>query len=186
MGRRANQMDVIFLYTELLKLMIEGKKQEKESRHEERLLQLEHMTEVVENYKGTANSLYTAGLISGIMGVSAGIVPILGFTSFGQSALDLIGEGFSSFKGLEAEEAFSNLGKILSSMERMNREMGEVRKTNADAHRYEDQQYGDMRRSDTEENTRAVDDIKQEFRSLYQTIVEMWRQQQELVSSLYK
>ena len=140
LGRPATQMDVIFLYTELLKLMIEGKSQEKLSRRDERILQLDHIQEVVENYKSTAKSLHTAGLISGIMGIASGVAPMFGFTKFGKSMLDGMSNAFDTFKGLEPEDAFSKLGKVLSSMSQMNREMGEVRKTNAEAHRYEDQQ----------------------------------------------
>lgn len=183
--KAVTQMDIISLYVMILKLMIEGKKQERISRHDERKLQLDALGEVVKNYKKTGNWLQSAGIMSGVMGIAAGITPMLGFTSLGGHITNGVGNAFQTFQGLKPEDFFNKMSKIISSMGQMQQTMGEVRKVNAEGERAHWQSSENDKRTNHEENTRDIEEIKQMFGGLVRQIEEILERLFSLTRELY-
>lgn len=186
LGRKANWIDAIYIFFELMKLNIEGKKQEQIWRTAERRLQLEQIQEVVKNLEKTAKDQYSAGLMGGLTGIFAGVVPMLGYTQLGASGFSLLQNSFSSFQEIKKPvEAFEKLGKMLSGMSEMEKWMMEVRKTNAEADRHRSSQYGDITRSFCDEISRKQQELIQDLNATLQAILQILNQEKELVNSVY-
>ena len=175
-------MDVILIFIELMKLMIRSRENETISRRLERKQQLIHVDEVVKNFKDQANWLFGAGLGGGLLGIASGIIPIVGHTSSGGWLFSKLQNSFNTFKGLKQGEFFKRIAKMTFSMSQMQRDMGEVRKAFAEGNRFNDQQRADMRHSDSEDNTRAMEEMKQDFRSMLNVINEIMQMDRDTMS----
>lgn len=185
LGRRADWLDAIYIYFELMKLNIEGKKQEQYWRSCERKLQLEQIEETVKNLEKTAKDQFNAGIMGGLTGILSGIVPMVGYTTIGEYGLGALQSSFSSFQGLKPVDAFDKLGKIIQSMSQMEQGMMEVRKTNAEADRHRLMQFSDITRSYCDDNTREKEALNQDFQGTLQAILQYLNQNREIVNSLY-
>lgn len=185
LGRKADWLDAIYIFFELLKLSIEGKKQEHIWRSAERKLQLEQIDEVVKNLEKTAKDQFSSGMIGGITGILSGVAPMLGYTGLGDSCLSVFKSAFDSLKELKTINAFNKLGDILKSMSQMEQGMSDVRRTYAESGRHDASQRGEITRSYCDDISRNRQEISQDHQSTLQAILQFIQQNKELVNSLY-
>lgn len=185
LGKKTDWLDAIYIFFELMKLSIEGKNQEQLWRSLERKLQLEQIDQVVKNLEKTAEDQFSAGIMGGLTGILSGLLPMVGYTAFGESFLGVLQSATGSFKGLPTVDAYRDLGKMMQSMSQMEQGMMDVRKTNAEADRHNSMQNGDITRSYCDDITRNRQELLEDLKSTLQAVLQFLMQNKEVVNSLY-
>jgi hypothetical protein len=183
---RVSQFDVLILFLEIMKLDIKNSELQELSRREERELQIMHMEKVVQNYKDQGNWQLFASLGSGILSIVSGALPIVGYMK-GDWVIEKL-KSFSMFSGLEGQnkdKVFKNFAKIVQGMSEMQRSTGQIQETFYEGHRTFDQHMSDLYKSDWEESTRNLDDIKQNWKSIENFLYQSLQMYHDSVRSLY-
>lgn len=182
-GRSVSHIDVLLLFIELLKIEINSREQEKIGRRLERDAQVKHMLSMVDDFKWLGGSQRTTSIGAGIMGILAGALPIIGFTKLG----DMIHGKLSNYilQGMEKKKFFDSLSKMVGQGAEINKNIGEVQKTFSEGRRALSQHLSDIHRADGEEETRTLDDILQNWRSIDQFMQHLLQTQHDVAKSLY-
>lgn len=170
---RVSQFDVLVLFLEILKLDIKGREQVRIARQEERALQIMHMQQVVENYKEQGKWQMFSGIGAGILGLVSGISPIIGYMK-GDWIIEKLGTVFDSLRDMKKKDFFEAVQKITETMSNMQKNMGEIHKVFSEGNRTYDEHMSNLYRTDYEESTRTLEEIKENWKSienfLYQTL----------------
>lgn len=171
-------LNIIALFYEILKLMVNERNLERRARQTEREMQIKHMEEVSAICKKQGKQLLMTGVAGGVLGIFAGVAPIAGYLG-GDKILGFVSkfkpfgwEGLSSLSKYigtpddpyTAMKFFKPLSKMLESSGRTSEQMGQVFHTFAEGDRTREQTLGDIRRTDHEEQTRTMDAIREEER----------------------
>lgn len=162
---RVSQFDVLFLFFEVLKLALEGRAQERLDRMHERELQLQHIENIVQNYKKQGKNLIFANIGSGVMAILSGIAPIVGHLK-GDAILDALSGYTELFRNLPTDKAFKGLTKMLFAGSEMQKSYGQIQTTFAEGSRTYDQHMAELRKTDWEEDTRTMEELKDEWRGI--------------------
>lgn len=183
---RVSQFDVLILFMEIMKLDIRGREQERIGRQVEREMQIKHMQLVVENYKKQASDLRNASLIAGIMGIGAGLLPIVGFLK-GDWILDKFGSVpfLKNFQNQDPSKVFRYFSQALGSGSEMQKSLGEVQRTFAESDRSYDQHMSDLFRTDWEESTRSMEEIKDSWKGIENFLYQYLQMNHDAVRQLY-
>ncbi len=181
---RVSQFDVLILFIEIMKLDIKGREQQKLARRHERELQLMHMQKVVENFKDQGNWQLQSSLGAGVLGIISGILPIAGHMK-GDWILEKLGGFFSSLRDMKKDQFFKNLHKITQSMSEMSRNTGQIQTSFAESHRTFDQHMSDLYRSDWDESTRTMEEIKDNWKGIENFLYQSLQMYHDSIRSLY-
>jgi hypothetical protein len=182
---RVTQFDVLVLFIEILKLEIRGREQEKLARMHERELQLLHMQKVVENYKSQSHWLMMSSLGSGILGIVSGFCPIIGHTKGGDWILDKLGGLISSLRSAKKDQFFEGIMKMTFAMSESMKNTGQIHQTFSEGNRTFDQHMSEMHRSDWEENTRTMEEIKDNWKGIENFLYQTLQMYHDAVRQLY-
>lgn len=183
-GMRVSNFDVLHLFFEILKLAIKDRDSETISRREERLLQLEHMHSVVENYQSQGKWLLTTTIMSGVLGIVSGIAPILGHMK-GDWILEKLSGFFTSLKDMEKDKFFKGIMKITQTMSEIQKGMGQVQQTFAEGSRTRDEQMGRIHETQKDERTRAIEDLKDQWKGIENFLLQMLQMLHDQIRQLY-
>ena len=183
--RIVNLASIFLLFVEIMKLMIEQRKQERLERLEERAAQIEHMEAVVANLKQQSKWILYASLSSGVLGIAAGALPIIGHMK-GDWILNKFSSLFPSLKDMKPNEFFKNMSKMTHTMSETQKNIKDIQQTKGQAEQAYDQGLQDLARTDGEECTRTLSEILEEFRQLLRIWDEMRQQENETASKLYR
>jgi hypothetical protein len=181
---RVSQFDVLILFIEILKLDIKSREQEKLARREERTLQLLHMQNVVENYKSQGNWLMTASLGAGVLAIVSGACPIIGHVK-GKWILEKLGSVFSSLQNMEKDKFFKGITKMTFAMSEMQKSTGQIHQTFSEGSRTFDQHMSDLHRTDWEENTRSIEEIKDSWKGIENFLYQALQMYHDTIRQLY-
>lgn len=184
LGFSVSHYDVLLLFFELLKIGITEKEQEKISRRQERDFQCEHMKNVVENFKTQSSFALMTGVGAGIIGIGGSLLPIIGHMK-GQSIIDTFSGWFTSLKDANPKKVFDSLARTARSMEKLQGATSEIHRAYSESGRTYDQHLSDLARTDGEECTRTLDDMKQNDREIINFINQLLQEKQEETRSLY-
>lgn len=181
---RVSHFDVLVLFIEILKLEIRSREQERISRMQERELQILHMQKVVDNYKQQGRFLLFANLGAGLMAIGSGACPIIGHVG-GTWILGKLTSVFSGLRGMDKDQLFKSLTKVLFHMSEMYKSTGQIQQTFAESSRTLDQHLSDLHRTDHEENTRTMEEIKDFWKNIENFLFETLRMVHEAIRQLY-
>lgn len=181
---RVSQLDVLVLFLEILKLEIKGREQERITRREERELQLLHMQKVVDNYKDQGKWTMMTSIGSGVLGIISGICPVLGHMK-GDWILQKLGTFFESMRDMKKDQLFKSLTKLTFTMSEMQKSVGQIHNSYSEGNRTYDQQMSDLYRSDWEERTRSIDEIKDSWKGIENFLYQALQMQHEAIRQLY-
>ncbi len=181
---RVSNFDVFALFVEVMKLCLRGREQERVARIQERELQLEHIQNMVDTIKEQGDMMFNAYLGSGVLGIVAGALPIVGHMQ-GDWIMDKFGGFLGSMRDMERDKLFEGFSKIAHSMSEMQRGMGDVRKTFAESTRTYDQNMAEMRKADWDETTRSMDELKDQWKNMEQFLHQSLQMYHEAVRQLY-
>lgn len=162
---RVSQFDILFLFFEILKLALEGRAQERLDRMHERELQLQHLESIVQNFKQEGKNAIFSSIGSGVMGILAGMMPVVGYLK-GNAILNVL-SGFSEhFRRIPSDKFFKSLTTMLNNASEMQKNYGHIQKTFTEGARSYDQQMAELRKTDWEEDTRTMEELKDEWRGI--------------------
>lgn len=182
---RISNLDVLILFIEVMKLALKSRQQQHLFRNEERLLQLSHMKEIVASYKDQANSLLFSGLASGLLAVFSGVAPIFGCIK-GEWTLIHLSKIFSSLKDMESEKFFENVSKITLATSEMAKATGQIQTAFNEGHRTYDDYYKESYKIDADDRSRAIEEIKDNWRSLESFLYQCLQMQHDTIKQLYQ
>lgn len=167
LNMRVSQFDVLVLFLEVMKLSLKGREQERSSRMEERRLQLEHMQNMVDNLKQQGKWMLFANLGAGVLSIVSGVAPIAGHMK-GNWILDKVKmiPFMSSLQDVGKDKFFKGVTKITFAMSEMQKSTGQIQNTFAESSRTFDQHMTDIHKTDWEENTRTMDELKDEWKGI--------------------
>ncbi len=183
---RISQFDVLILFIEILKIEIKSREQERIERRQERELQIQHMQKVVENFKEQASSGTKTGIGAGVLGIASGLLPIIGHIG-GDWIIKNFGSFpfFSMLRDGKKEMVFKNLAKICGSLSEMQKGYGEIHSRHSEGSRTYDQHMSDIYRTDWEERTRSIDEIKDSWKGIENFLYQTLQMQHETIRQLY-
>ena len=184
LGLRVSHFDVLLLFIEVMKLEVENGHQERIARLDERKYQIEWMGSIIKKYKQQANFQLFAGIGAGVLGIVAGMLPIVGHMK-GKWILDklkFVSKGFASMK---PEKAFTGLSESVRQMGEMNKAMGQVQATFCEGEKTWAEHKSSLHRSDGEESTRTIEEHSREFKTWRDVLESVLRMEQDLVRQLY-
>ncbi len=181
---RVSQFDVLLLFIEIMKLDIKSREQEKLSRRLERELQLAHMQKVVDNYKSQGKWTMFANLGSGVLAIVSGACPIIGHMQ-GDWILGKLKGFFSSLADVKKDQFFKGITKMTYAMSEMQKSAGQIYQTFAEGDRTYDQHMSDLHKTDWEENTRSMDEIKDNWKGIENFLYQALQMYHETIRQLY-
>lgn len=182
---RITQFDILILFMEVLKLTLKGKEQEKLTRREERRLQIENMQKVSDTLKEQGESQRSASIVAGVTAILGGLCPILGPTKAGEWIHDTIGSVFDSFKNLKQKDFFEKIGGMMMSGSEMQKAIGTFKTTFGDSNRVIFEQQSELHRSDWDENTRSIEELKDYWKNIENFILQSLQMNHETIRQLY-
>lgn len=175
---RVSNFDVLILFIEIMKLTIKGREQERIARMQERELQLEHMQSVVDNYKQQGDWALFTGLGTGVMGIAAGFIPIIGHMK-GTEIMEGLSGFMSSLKDMDQKDFFKGVTKMISESSKMQHSVGEVQRLFSESRRTYDQHWSELYKTDVDESTRNMEEIKEAFTKMENFLHQMLQMQHE-------
>lgn len=181
---RITQFDVLVLFIEILKLEIKSREQEKIARSKERELQILYMQQVVENYKSQANWLMTSSLGAGALAIVSGLCPIIGHMK-GDWIIQKLGGIFSGLRGMKQAKFFEGAAKMTFAMSEMYKSTGQVHQTFSEGNRFLSERLSDLHKTDWEENTRTMDDIKDHWKGIENFLYQALQMNHDAIRQLY-
>lgn len=181
---RVSQFDVLCLFIEILKLEIKSREQERIARQQERELQILHMQKVVETFKDQSKWTKMTSIGSGVMAILSGAAPIVGHMK-GDWIIDKLGTFFESIRNMEKEKLIKSFTKITQAMSEMQKNTGQIQNTFADATRTHAQHMSDLHRSEWEEQTRRIDDIKDSWKGIENFLYQALQMYHDAIRQLY-
>jgi|GEM_PF-3471577 len=181
---RISQFDVLLLFLEILKLEIKGREQERIARKQERELQILHMQNVVNNYKSAGKWQMFSSLGSGVLAIVSGACPIIGHMK-GDWIIQKLGSVFSSMRDMKKDQFFKGITKITFAMSEMYKSTGQIHTTFSDGSRTYHQHMSDLHRTDWEENTRTMEEIKDNWKGIENFLYQTLQMQHETIRQLY-
>jgi hypothetical protein len=181
---KVTRLDILQLFIEIMKLDIKGREQERISRRLERELQLIHMQQVVENFKSSAKWLFFSSLGSGVLAIASGLCPIVSHVK-GEWIIDKLGGLFSSMKDMDKDQFFKGASKLTYAMSEMYKSTGQIYDRFSEGNRTYSQHMGDIHRSNWEENTRKIDEIKDTFKGMENFLIQYLQMEHDTTRQLY-
>lgn len=182
---RVSHFDVLILFIEVLKLAIKGREIERASRMDERRLQLEHMSNLVSNFKQQGKWMLFTSIGSGVLSIASGALPIVGFMK-GESLLNTFKPIFRSLEKIEDHnKLFKSLSKITFSMSEMYKSTGQIQNTYSESSRVYDQTMLDIYKTHWEEDTRSMDEIKDQWKNIEQFLYQALQMHHDAIRQLY-
>lgn len=182
---RVTQFDVLVLFTEILKLTLKSKEQEKIARRQERVLQIQYMQSVADNYKEQGDAQLYANIGAGVTAILSGLLPILGPTGAGKWIHESLGQAFATLKNVKTEKLFENVAKMMFQASEMQKSMGQIKTTFAESNRTLYQQLGELHRSNWEEDTRSIEELKDYWKNIENFINQALQMNHETVRQLF-
>ncbi|MCH9627920.1 MAG: hypothetical protein S4CHLAM2_15690 [Chlamydiales bacterium] len=186
LGMRVSQFDVLILFLEVMKLALKGREQERLSRMEERRLQIEHLQNMVDNFKQQGKWLLFANLGSGVLSIVSGIAPIAGHMK-GNWILDKVKTipFMGSLQDIGKDKFFKGVTKITFAMSEMQKSTGQIQNTFAESSRTFDQHMTDIHKTDGDENTRTMDELKDEWKGIENFLHQVLQMNHDAIRQLY-
>lgn len=184
-GHRISHLDILLLFIEVLKLALRGKEQERISRWQERELQIKHMMAVVDTYQYEGKALLSASIGSGILAIISGICPIAGLLG-GEKIIEKLSTVIKSLRGADADKLFKAGAKITEALSAVQKSTGDIKKTFSEGKKAFEQHMADLHRTDAEENTRTMDEIKDAWRNIESFLHQALQMQHDAVNQLYR
>lgn len=187
LGTPVTHLDILFMLWELQKLGIKDKELLRISRKLDRDAAIEHMTKVVENYKGQGEFLLTSSIASAGFGLAAAASIPIGHI-WGRDIRDALG-GFSLFSALrtmEPDKIGETMMKMFDTMSRTYGETGKMHQATSEGDRTYDEYYKQYWESWFQEYTRKLEESSQDFSRLDNSINEQMRRDYETVVAMYR
>lgn len=181
---RVNHFDVLVLFIEVMKLSLKGREQERMSRMQERELQLQHIQNMVDNFKQQGKWMLFSNLGSGILAIASGLSPIVGHIK-GKWILDKLSGVFSSLQTMEKDKFFKGVTKMTFAMSEMYKSTGQIQNTFAESSRTYDQHMAEIRKTDWEEDTRTMDELKDQWKSMENFLHQSLQMYHDAIRQLY-
>jgi len=181
---RVNHFDVLTLFIEVLKLSLKGREQDRISRMRERELQLEHIQNMVDNFKQQGKWMLFSNLGSGVLAIVSGVSPILGHMK-GDWILDKLSGVFSSLQDMEKDKFFKGVTKMTFAMSEMYKSTGQIQNTFAESSRTYDQHMAEIRKTDWEEDTRSMEELKDQWKNIENFLHQSLQTYHDAVRQLY-
>jgi len=185
-GFRASHFDILLLFIEVLKLSLKSRDQERISRREERALHIKHMENMVENFKAQGNAYKMANIGAGVMGILSGFCPILGHIGGGQWVANILSDQFPNvFANAHQEQIFKGIGQMTQAAAETQRGYGQMRESFSSSTRTFDQSMSDIHKTDGDENTRTMEEIKDFWKGIENFIYQSLQMYQDVIRQLY-
>lgn len=185
--RRVSQFDVLILFFEVMKLEAKSREQERIGRKKEREMQIHHMQLLVENYKKQAADLKQSTLTAGVMGIAAGLLPIVGFLKgkWLLEKLGMIGSFFKKFQDQDPNKVFNNFSEMLSRGADMQKNFGQVQNLFGEGDRSFHQHMSELFRSDHDESTRSMEEIRDNWKNIENFLAQTLQMYHDATRQLY-
>lgn len=184
LNMRVNHFDVLVLFIEVMKLSLKGREEERKSRMVERELQLQHIQNMVDNFKQQGKWMLFSNLGSGVLSIVSGISPIVGHLK-GDWILDKLSNITSKFNGMKTDQFFKGVTKTTFAMSEMYKSTGQIQNTFAESSRTYDQHMAEMRKTDWEEDTRAMDELKDQWKNMENFLHQSLQMYHDAIRQLY-
>lgn len=187
LGFRVTHLDVLMLFIQLLILSIKDRELQKQTRRYERLCQLEHMLNVVENYKQQGKWLLTSSIGAGVLGIVSGLSPAIGLL-WGDKIRDALGSFslFSALKGMRRAQISRMLAKITGQMSEVYKSTGQIHNSYAEGSRTYDDAYKQLYESWAQERTRSLEESLQEWKAIENFLSQQLQWQHDSIRTLYQ
>lgn len=180
-GRSVTRTDIIFIFFEMIQLMIEHDGQEKIGRRLTRKEFIKRINEVADNLKDQSSWLLRTAIPGFFFDLATGVIPIVGHMK-GEGILKFLSSYFTSLRGFKAPEFFKNLAKMANAFSKVQEAIANIHNRNADGKRTHDQSIADMSKVDEEECTHTARQLLQWISELIQAFIQAWQQRYDTES----
>ncbi|MCC5832831.1 MAG: hypothetical protein JJU12_07310 [Chlamydiales bacterium] len=184
LNMRVNHFDVLVLFIEVMKISLKGREQERKSRMQERELQLQHIQNMVDNFKQQGKWMLFSNLGAGVLAIASGLSPIVGHMK-GDWIRDKLGGIFSSLQEMEKDKFFEGVTKMTFAMSEMYKSTGQIQNTFAESGRTYDQHMAEIRKTDWEEETRTMDELKEMWKNMESFLHQSLQMHHDAIRQLY-
>lgn len=181
---RVSQFDVLVLFLEVMKLAIKDREQERIARGVERELQIKYMLEVVDNYKQQSKTLLMTSIGAGVFGIVSGAFPVIGHLKGGWIK-DKFGALSESIRKLDNKDFIKSATKITQTMSDMQKSAGEINTRFAQGSLTYSENMSGIHRSDWDENTRTMEEIKDHWKSIENFLAQALQMYHDAIRQLY-
>ena len=132
--------------------------------------------------------MFSANLVAGVLSIVSGAAPIIGHLK-GEWILDKLSSVFSRFQGMNTESGrkqfFKSVTKITFAMSEMQKSTGQIQNTFAESANTYDRHMAEIRKSDWEEDTRTMDELKDMWKNMEQFLHSSLQMQHDAIRQLY-
>jgi hypothetical protein len=180
-GRPVTRTDIIFIFFEMIQLLMEHEGQEKFARRMTRAEFLKRIDAVAENFRDQSSWLLRTAIPGCLFDLATGVIPIVGHMK-GDWILGKLSSYFTSLKGMKSQDFFKNLSKMANSFSKMQDAIGNIHNRNADGKKALDQSRADMSRTDEEEETHTTRQMQTWISELIQAFNQAWQQRYDTES----
>lgn len=181
-GEKVTNVDIIRLCYLLYAMEVESQEGERSSRMADRADFIKQNLEMVANFKEQGNWSLATKVGAGVMAIIAGIAPIALQNNW---LWEKFANNFDSIKKLTQQKFAVQAGKILSAMAELQKHTGEIHNTFADGRKHSSQYKSELARTDSDEATRRMEDVKRHFQDLAGMLLEEMRNADATARALY-
>ncbi|WP_100934124.1 hypothetical protein [Candidatus Chlamydia corallus] len=184
-GRRVTNLDVLRICTELMKLMLKSRANDTMSRLEERELMEREALKLAESYSRQAKYARWLGIATATLGILGAISPMVGEIS-GDSILGFVQRISGRFKDATAKTFFKGVGKVFTSLSQLTEAASKVHELSESSVRAVAEYRKEIFRMRQDEVTRTIEEVKDNWKSMDNFLLNILQTEHDAVRSLYQ
>ncbi|AAD19156.1 type III secretion system translocon subunit CopD2 [Chlamydia pneumoniae] len=184
-GKRVTNLDVLRICTELMKLMLKSRANDTMTRLEERELMEREAHELAASYSRQAKYARWLGIATATLGILGAIAPMVGEIS-GDSILGFVQRISGRFKDATAKTFFKGIGKVFTSLSQLTEAASKVHELSESAVRAVAEYRKEVFRMRQDEVTRTIEEVKDNWKSMDNFLLNILQTEHDAARSLYQ
>ncbi|WP_213357526.1 hypothetical protein [Chlamydiifrater phoenicopteri] len=184
-GLRVTRLDILVLCAEIMKLLLKSRHNDSLERIESRKRLMEKAQKMVDSflYQAKVNKWLSIG--SATLGVFGASSPLIGECA-GEGVLSILRNVSAKFNDTQSKTFFEGFGKTLTSLSQLMDTSSKIYELKSTADRTLHEQYKDLLRMETEEQTRTIEEIKENWRNMENFLLQVLQAEHEATRSIYQ
>ncbi|SPN74124.1 hypothetical protein C10C_0991 [Chlamydia serpentis] len=184
-GRRVTNLDVLKICTELMKLMLKSRANDTISRLEERELMEREAQTLAESYARQAKYARWLGIATATLGILGALSPMIGEIC-GDSILGFVQRISGRFKDATSKTFFKGAGKICTSLSQLTDAASKVHELSESSVRAVAEYRKEVFRMRQDEITRSIEEVKDNWKSMDNFLLNILQTEHDAARSLYQ
>ena len=182
---RVSNLDVLRICIEIMKLMLNSREEESLARREERKQLLEKAQDLVNSYTRQMKTLQWLGVATAVLGIVGAASPLVGEIA-GDKILGFIQNSTNFWKNVTSKTFFKTMGKIFTSLSQVTETASKCYELKESAVRTLSEHLKEIHRMENDDLTRAIEEIKDNWKSMDNFLLHILQTDHDVVRSLYQ